>query len=165
MNNQKANLRVCTHAENMKNRKVQSLYANKQKSSTFKGVYWYDQLSCWRADVQIESGDRIYIGLFKSEICAANAYNHFAKIYHREFALLNDVEFVSQTDWMKDKIEKATTSQFRGVSNIRGKWLAQIMHKGKYYNLGYFETEREAAKAYNSKAIELKGNKARLNTV
>jgi hypothetical protein len=48
-------------------------------------------------------------------------------------------------------------SRYRGVGFFKrtGKWKAEIKHKKQRYHLGYFETEHEAAVAYNNKAREL----------
>lgn len=60
-------------------------------------------------------------------------------------------------------------SQFKGVyydrtSNaVKKKWKAQIMVNHKYEHLGRFETEREAAKAYDEAAKRIWGEYARLN--
>jgi hypothetical protein len=164
-NYQKDNLRLCTHAENMKNRKPNSKYADQEPTSKFKGVYWFKKYSCWRADIRTEAGKRIYIGMFDSEEAAANAYNYYAKIYHREYARLNDVAYMPQEEWLKYKCKKQTSSQYRGVSFVEGKWLAQICHNRSQIRIGSFDSEVEAAKAYNEKAKELKGNKAKLNDV
>ena len=56
-------------------------------------------------------------------------------------------------------------SQYRGVSFYFGKWKGTIVKNHKSYHLGYFDTQEEAAKAYNVKATELYGDKARLNLV
>ena len=47
------------------------------------------------------------------------------------------------------------TSAYKGVSKFRNKWKAKIGINGKQIYLGIFNTEVEAAKAYNQKAIEL----------
>jgi hypothetical protein len=52
---------------------------------------------------------------------------------------------------------KAKSSKFRGVSWIKAskRWEAQITDKGKYSHLGHFNTEEEAALAYNAAARRL----------
>jgi len=56
-------------------------------------------------------------------------------------------------------------SKYRGAYETKnGKlWRSQIMHDGKIIYLGTFSNEIDAAKAYDEKAFELKGDKARLN--
>ena len=56
-------------------------------------------------------------------------------------------------------------SLFRGVSwsASRERWRVSIAHKRKRWFLGYFEKERDAARAYDAKAKKLKGDKAKLN--
>lgn len=60
-------------------------------------------------------------------------------------------------------------SIYRGVCLERkpyaSYWVASIQKDKKFYNLGYFKTEREAALAYNEKAIILHGEFAVLNKV
>ena len=55
------------------------------------------------------------------------------------------------------KKRKNTTSQYRGVSFKKHakKWCAAIQWKGVYKNLGYHNTEIEAAHAYNNYAKEI----------
>ena len=47
----------------------------------------------------------------------------------------------------------------------RNKWEAKIMKNKKPYYLGHYNTEKEAAIAYNSKATELYGEFANLNVL
>lgn len=66
---------------------------------------------------------------------------------------------------------KNKTSKYRGVmweeardrGFKRNKWRACIWHEGKTIHIGYFDGEEVAAQAYDKKAKELKGKKARLN--
>jgi hypothetical protein len=46
------------------------------------------------------------------------------------------------------------TSKYRGVSwcKSRSKWVAQIHHTGKHHNIGRFDNEKEAARAYDTSA-------------
>lgn len=55
------------------------------------------------------------------------------------------------------------TSRFVGVRRRGDKWEAGVQCRGKYYHLGTFATEIEAAKARDRKAYELWGPYAYLN--
>jgi hypothetical protein len=60
-----------------------------------------------------------------------------------------------------------TTSIFMGVRFHKrdSKWEANITYNYKNYYLGYYLTQKEAAEAYNKKAIELYGSDANLNII
>jgi hypothetical protein len=64
-----------------------------------------------------------------------------------------------------DRRKLGTTSRHKGVSwdKSRKKWGAYIHVDGKTRGLGRFDTEREAAVAYNKAALETWGEFARLN--
>ncbi len=55
------------------------------------------------------------------------------------------------------------TSRFVGVYRHKDRWLAGFRWRGKYYYVGYFDDEVEAAKARDRKAYELQGEFAYLN--
>lgn len=59
------------------------------------------------------------------------------------------------------------SGKYKGVTFIKklDKWRAQIMKNYKQIHIGCFDTEIEAAKAYNEKATELFGEYALLNEV
>jgi len=62
------------------------------------------------------------------------------------------------------------TSQYKGVSRVESKtkgtrWVALIRHSGRTFRLGYFSTEEAAARAWNKKAKEYRGEFAWLNPV
>src|SRR6478609_5598332 len=71
-----------------------------------------------------------------------------------------------QNSFNKSK-QSNTSSKFKGVSYYvkLKKYRAYISHKGKRINLGYYVNEIDAAKAYNTKAIELFGEYANLNPI
>lgn len=82
-----------------------------------------------------------------------------------------------QNGWNKPKNKtsrgKATSSKYKGVSyaplNGKDRWVALIRdgdkYTGKVIRLGYFDTEDDAARAYNKKVIELRGQYAWLNPI
>jgi len=80
LNNQKNNLRICTHSENMKNRKANS---NKR----FKGVEKVPS-GKWRAQITV-NGKKIYIGTYETELEAAQAYDKEAVKFHKEYSKTN----------------------------------------------------------------------------
>jgi len=62
------------------------------------------------------------------------------------------------------KKKENTVSKFIGVTLTKsGKYNAKIYKDKKYYGIGSFDTEEEAAKARDKKVIELYGNYAKLN--
>lgn len=86
LDNRKENLRQCTRAENVRNRKKQ-----KDSSSKYQGVYWEKKRKKWRAGI-CYNYKVMRLGDFDNEIEAARAYNDKAKMLHGEFAKLNIIE-------------------------------------------------------------------------
>ena len=54
-------------------------------------------------------------------------------------------------------------SSFRGVTIERGRWKAQIGYSGKTHHIGTYDTDVEAAKAYDKEARRVNGKKALCN--
>ncbi len=82
--NRKENLRICTSAENSRNR-----IANKNNRFGYKGVA---EAFNGKYVAQIGfDGKKYYGGTFDTVIEAAKAYNEMAIKYHGEFARLNEI--------------------------------------------------------------------------
>lgn len=86
LDNRKENLRVCTKADNNKNRRLVKVNA----SSQFKGVTWRAHARAWKAYIKINR-KQIHLGYFKDEQEAARAYNRAAVEIFGEYAQLNEV--------------------------------------------------------------------------
>lgn len=85
LDNRRMNLRLCTHAENIRNS------AKRKGSSKYKGVYLKyrgRKHTLWQARIY-RDGALISLGLYRSEIEAARAYDMVAVEIHGEFARLN----------------------------------------------------------------------------
>lgn len=84
-NNQKLNLRLCTHQQNGMNRTKQ-----KNVSSKYMGVSWHKTISKWIARIK-KNGKLFHLGYFLKEEDAARAYNNAAKELFGEFANINNL--------------------------------------------------------------------------
>lgn len=159
LNNQRSNLRITDRSGNGANRK--KLIREVPTSSQFKGVSWHNSNEMWAAYITCR-GKRTGLGYFHTEIDAAAAYDEAAVKLFGEFAVLNN----SGGD-AKAIATRTPSSRYRGVEWYKAysKWSACIRCQGTRYHLGYFTDEIEAAKAYNAKATELLGDKAKLNPV
>jgi hypothetical protein len=87
-NNQKKNLRICTHSENMRNSKIPI-----NNTSGYKGVSLIKNTITekWMATIRFNN-KKNYLGSFNDPVDAARAYNAAALKYHGEFAHVNIID-------------------------------------------------------------------------
>lgn len=85
LNNQKYNLRLCSHAENMRNSKKPI-----NNTSGYKGVHFNKKAKKFQAYISVDNKNK-HLGLFNNPIDAALAYNNAAKKLHGKFANLNNI--------------------------------------------------------------------------
>lgn len=87
LNNQKSNLRIVTHSQNLHNtgKMVRGILTSK-----YKGVSWHKKAGKWQVYLCVK-GHRIYGGLFTDEICAARKANELMLQHIKEFCQLNVV--------------------------------------------------------------------------
>lgn len=83
LDNRRANLRICTHIQNLQNKR-----SSCNGTSKYKGVSWCKRDKKWTAQIE-HGGQSAYLGRFANELEAANAYDKAAKELHGEFAYLN----------------------------------------------------------------------------
>ncbi len=76
----------------------------------------------------------------------------------------NRIDNLREVDQLRNawnsKKSATNRSGYKGVSWHRSakRWQAQLTHKGQSYHLGYFDSQHEAAKAYEDLALILRGD-------
>lgn len=80
----RSNLRCSTHQENCFNARKRS----SPTSSQYKGVSWHRRSGKWSAQICVH-GSKVHLGLYATEIDAAEAYDAAAVLHFGEFARLN----------------------------------------------------------------------------
>lgn len=83
LNNTRRNLRVVTHAQNVRNRRIQQ-----NNKSGFRGVYLHQRDGRWIAQIKF-NGKYVYLGCFRNAVDAAKAYDSKAVEVYGEFAQPN----------------------------------------------------------------------------
>ena len=87
LDNQRCNLRICTHQQNMQSNPPIG------GTSKYKGVSWNKCHKKWRARVKM-NGKEYFLGYFDNEIDAARAYDNRVRILQKDFAWTNNKHFI-----------------------------------------------------------------------
>lgn len=159
LDNRRANLRLCNSSQNMMNKKP------KNSLSKYKGLSKNNSSSKAGWLVQVCKDYKVYnIGVFQSEIEAAKNYDKAVLYYHdNNFVYLNFPELIQEYKkypYFSNKAFKIdsrqTSSMFRGVCKrkLRKSWSAQLSINNKVINIGHFENESDAARAYDKYVID-----------
>jgi hypothetical protein len=85
LNNQRSNLRICTHAENCRNTGLTT-----RNTSGRKGIYLDRRRNRWRARICI-NGEDISLGYYATADAAHAAYCEAAKRLHGEFVRTSEI--------------------------------------------------------------------------
>lgn len=144
----KANLRICTTAQNAQNARVY-----RAKKDGFKGIKEDVSSGHWSARIQTPDGKRMMLGSYATAEDAAKAYDRAALFYFKEFAVTNfpkekyTEEDLQKLDQSKPLPNKRNTSGYVGVvwKNDVQKWLATyVTTDGKKHRLGTHKDPHDA---------------------
>ncbi len=155
------NLNTITEFKNqvdeIKNNEV--LKEIRERKSRFRGVTFSQNR--YIAEI-FKDNQRYYLGTYDTDEDAARAYNKKSKELYGDQAFLNDVEGDIEIVGHKQK-----SSKYRGVSYNKkyNNWKVILRKDYKEVHAGTYKTEEEAALAYNKKAKEIHGDKAKLNII
>jgi hypothetical protein len=168
-----------------KRRKTDRSDRSGAKPSEFVGVSWITQGRKWRADIQ-HGGKTQYLGLFVDERDAARAVDTAARRLRGDnahggrvgvhwlrlnFPTEGEVKTAKDRGAVLTAEDRATVttaleppgpSAFVGVhwNKAHRKWGANIRHDRKQQHLGFFNDERDAARAVDTAARRLRGDNA-----
>ncbi len=163
LDNRRENLRLCTNSQNQANRQVF------RGASPFKGVCWQQRpngTGAWKAQLIVES-KVVYLGVFKTDLEAASAYNDAALQHFGEFAHLNDLGLPASplVSHERKQVKRTKPSGYKGVTfdKNRSLWMAQLSYKGVTHLKKRFPTADSAARAYDEVARKVHGPEAICN--
>jgi hypothetical protein len=127
-----------------------------EAGSKYRGVSWNKKNKKWDANINYD-GKKHHVGYFEGEEEAARIYDKAARAQHGDKAQLN---FPAEGE-----SGPRQSSKYRGVSwdKNKNKWKAQLRYDGKQHNIGYFEGEEEAARAYDRAVRTHHGEKGQLS--
>lgn len=128
---------------------------------------WHYAVSSGRTNITISNKKIGVLGRFLLEEDDENIVISFKDKNVLNHQKENLLKVKRATGNVRGRGHRNSTSKYKGVSFDKqtSRWVAQIQYKGKTKKIGRFDTEEEAALAYNSYATETFGKLAFLNVI
>src|SRR3989339_698495 len=142
-----------------------------QKTSKYAGVSYRKARKKWCANIYYD-GKQQWVGYFEKEIDAAKAYDKVMAYYNADVHKMNFAIDLAEAPnnirrriRVAGKIKRKASSIYLGVhySDRLHKWKAEISHNKQCIHIGFFNSETEAASAYDKVARYYHGEKAQTN--
>lgn len=149
-------------------------FTSRQRTSRFMGVGSSNRKNQWQARILVH-GKVTHLGYYETEEEAARVYDRVSIALHGSSAQTN----FPHTDYSPDELavfrgldrenlQRALgvkpmdkSSRYRGVSRKKGKWEAKVMVNRRWAYRELFDSEEEAARAYDRALWRLKPREAR----
>ena len=142
-----------------------------QKTSKYAGVSYRKARKKWCANIYYD-GKQQWVGYFEKEIDAAKAYDKVMAYYNADVHKMNFAIDLAEAPnnirrriRVAGKIKRKASSIYLGVhySDRLHKWKAEISHNKQCIHIGFFNSETEAASAYDKVARYYHGENAVTN--
>ncbi|KAK9830953.1 hypothetical protein WJX81_001976 [Elliptochloris bilobata] len=148
--------------------------SSRQRTSKFMGVGSSNRKNQWQARILVH-GKVTHLGYYETEEGAARVYDRVSLSLHGPHAQTNfpAAEYAQENREQyqglnRQELQRALgvkpmdkSSRYRGVSKKKGRWEAKVMVNRKWAYRELFDSEREAARAYDAAVWRLKPGEAK----
>ncbi|KFM28745.1 AP2-like ethylene-responsive transcription factor TOE3 [Auxenochlorella protothecoides] len=149
-------------------------FTSRQRTSRFMGVGSSNRKNQWQARILVH-GKVTHLGYYETEAEAARVYDRVSIALHGDAAQTNFPAAEYPRDELRafgglerEDLQRALgvkpmdkSSRYRGVSKKKGRWEAKVMVNRRWAYRELFDSEEEAARAYDSALWRLKPKEAR----
>ncbi len=128
-------------------------------SSKYLGVCWNSRNKSWQAGIRKPKSGNFSLGQYDTEAGAASAYNRAARELYGPGVTQNVIPGGEVDEPRRSRFGKkrgrTTSSEYLGViKKGESRWEASVCFNAGKKHLGYFDTEKEAAQAYNDYVVK-----------